>query len=170
MKIVDTFSIVEDSLYSVQFENEEYNEFRKLFLNWNDPEFLHRFFSEHENDLKSAIWGYISVDEAIEKTRNQAKWMEKKILDLANTPQDPERNLLKYFEPLGDTYVSSTLELNKGKGLSKHNWLRIYAVEPEPNLYVISGGGIKLTPTMNDRDHLKLELRKLKITKNYLNT
>lgn len=48
------------------------------------------------------------------------------------------------------------------------SWLRIYAIRVDVNLFVISGGAIKLTPTMNETDHLILELDKLEITKQYL--
>jgi hypothetical protein len=59
-------------------------------------------------------------------------------------------------------------EKNKVKGLNNPNWLRIYAIRLDTNLFVISGGAIKLTPTMNDRTHLLMELEKLNITQKYL--
>lgn len=39
--------------------------------------------------------------------------------------------------------------------------MRLYAIRLDPNLYVITGGAIKLTETMNERDHTKNELQKL---------
>ena len=56
----------------------------------------------------------------------------------------------------------------KVKGQHKKSWLRIYAIRIAPNLFVIAGGGIKLTHKMEDSEHLKIELTKLEITKNYL--
>lgn len=58
--------------------------------------------------------------------------------------------------------------MNKAKGLNKPSWLRIYAIRLDANLFVVSGGAIKLTETMNERAHLIQELRKLELTKAYL--
>ena len=52
--------------------------------------------------------------------------------------------------------------------MKRPSWLRIYAIRIEVNLFVVCGGAIKLTPTMNTRDHLILELYKLECTRNYL--
>ncbi|MGB5926872.1 MAG: hypothetical protein WBH03_01795, partial [Cyclobacteriaceae bacterium] len=54
------------------------------------------------------------------------------------------------------------------KGTLFPSWLRIYAVRLDINLFVVSGGGIKLTPTMNEREHLLKELRKLEVAVQYL--
>lgn len=59
-------SIIENSLYAIkyddsevdEFENNEFeeeyekpNEFRRLFNNWSDPEYLESFFHKHALDL-----------------------------------------------------------------------------------------------------------------------
>jgi len=54
------------------------------------------------------------------------------------------------------------------KCLTNKSWLRLYAIRIDANVFVISGGAIKLTPNMNERDHLLKELSKLEITKSFL--
>ena len=38
------------------------------------------------------------------------------------------------------------------------SWLRIYAIKLEPGCYIITGGAIKLTRTMQEREHTLNEL------------
>ena len=56
-----------------------------------------------------------------------------------------------------------TLGKEKAKGLirSHPSWLRLYAVKLQSNRYLITGGAIKLTATMQEREHTLEELRKL---------
>ena len=46
--------------------------------------------------------------------------------------------------------------------------LRIYAIKLEPGIYVITGGAIKLTRTMQEREHTLLELGKMEKVRNFL--
>ncbi|MEA3496047.1 MAG: hypothetical protein U9R42_08430 [Bacteroidota bacterium] len=46
--------------------------------------------------------------------------------------------------------------------------MRIYAIRIEENVFIITGGAIKLTKTMNEREHLKNELKKLENVKQFL--
>mgnify|MGYP007101838917 CR=1 FL=1 len=46
-------------LYAVQYDGESRNEFRRLFHEWNDKEFLISFFREHIDYLDKDIWAYL---------------------------------------------------------------------------------------------------------------
>jgi hypothetical protein len=48
------------------------------------------------------------------------------------------------------------------------SWLRIYAIRFEKNVFVITGGAIKLTPTMQERAHTQQELTKLNLCRQFL--
>ena len=48
------------------------------------------------------------------------------------------------------------------------SWLRVYAIRIEKNVFVITGGAIKLTHTMQDRAHTQEELSKLNQCRQYL--
>lgn len=168
MKIIDTFAIVKDSLYSVQYDTEELNEFAKCFELWNNPIYLREFFEKHQEDLDNEFWNGITIEEAILKTREDAKLFEEELIHIAETGKTERLETLStLFEPLSKGVIED-FEKDKAKVMQRPSWLRIYAIRIEANLFVVCGGAIKLTPTMNDRDHLKLELEKLEFTRNYL--
>lgn len=170
MKIINTFAIVPDSLYTVQYADERLNEFRRLFRSWNDTEYLENFFEENREDLEREFWRNLSVNEAVLRTKQEARNLERKLIQIAeNGKTDRYNTLSSLFKPLYDRTIRvEEFEKNKVKGLINPNWLRIYAIRLDANLFVISGGAIKLTPTMNDRAHLLLELEKLNISQKYL--
>ena len=85
MKIIDTFAIVKDSLYSVQYDTEELNEFAKCFELWNNPIYLREFFEKHQGDLDNEFWNGITIEEAILKTREDAKLFEEELIHIAET-------------------------------------------------------------------------------------
>lgn len=165
MKITTIFALQEFTLYSVAYDNQEM-EFRRLFNLWiNDFEYLFDFFEENQNDLNSDFYGSISIDEAVRRTRKQAIDFRRKFYNLAKNTFTTDVKLQTTFRPLHNSEYSLK-ELLKEK--SKIDWLRIYAIRISENTYVISGGAIKLTPTMNTRKHLLLELSKLELTKQFL--
>ena len=49
-----------------------------------------------------------------------------------------------------------------------HDWLRLYAIRFQRNSYLVTGGAIKLTRTMKEREHTLEELRKLENVRNFL--
>ena len=48
------------------------------------------------------------------------------------------------------------------------SWLRIYAIKLEPGIYIITGGAIKLTRTMQEREHTLVELARMEKVRNFL--
>ena len=56
--------------------------------------------------------------------------------------------------------------LKREKGHS--SWLRIYAIKFEQGVYVITGGVIKLTLKIEEREHTRIELKKLEMVRQYL--
>jgi len=168
MKIIDTFAIVEDSLYSVQYESEELNEFAKCFELWNNPVYLREFFEKNIEDLNLPFWNGITVEDAIKKTREDAIALEDELIHIAEIGRTVRHETLStLFEPLSKGIIEE-FERDKVRGFVRPSWLRIYAIRIDANLYVISGGAIKLTKTMNTSKHLLLELKKLESTRNKL--
>jgi hypothetical protein len=164
MKIIDTFAIKAPHLFAVQYENEKFNEWRRLFKMWNDVEYLRNFF---ENNIQDLQYGYYkkdkyTIEQAIEVTIETSHFMER---DLKKFASGDGYTLDSKFKPLDDTNFNElAYEMDK----SKQKWLRIYAIRVEANFYVVSGGGIKLVHRMQDCEHLQKELQKLIITQNYL--
>jgi hypothetical protein len=183
MEIVNTFVVVEESLYSVLFDSEmgvldengdkipdiELHEFSRLFNFWKDPVRLRTFFETNEADLNEEFWEGITIDEAIKKTRKEAKRLKSIILEYTESGKTPrQNNLSTLFKPLVDGKIEKDLEKDKARVEGHKTWLRIYAIRVDVNLFIICGGAIKLRKTLNDREYLLKELDKLEITQKLL--
>lgn len=170
MEIINIFAIVNDSLLAVQFEAKKSDEFSILFNKWNDVEYLEQFFEENKEDLNSGFYGSLSIEEAVFKTIDEARKFETYIKDIAEKGKEDSEIALQdlVFTPLSKSDTSIGHLKSKAYGNEDKSWLRVYAIEIASNFYVVSGGAIKLTPTMNEREHLLLELRKLDTTIEYL--
>lgn len=151
---MEIFNIFAPRLSAFRFEPNDKDEFHRLFNNWYDPEYLRNFFNENIRDLNSGFFGRISVDEAVRKTYKWAQELQDRIYQLANNPLG---NLDELFEPLSEneSFKPSRAKAKQGR------WLRVYAVKVESNVYVVTGGAIKLTSTMRESYHLRVELEKL---------
>ena len=82
---------------------------------------------------------------------------------------EDKEELNRLFKPLDDREDEDTsydLQKLKAKTYSL-SFLRIYGLR-YGNTIIITGGAIKLTKYMRDRDHTKLELQKLGVVKAYL--
>lgn len=163
MKIVCIF---DNCLFSFKYDTESKDEFERLFDLWNDIEYLEQFFEENKADLQGGFWGTISVEEAILKTLNDAQYFEEQLRKLSEkSTDDQNKGLETLFEPLHNSQIH-VIELNKSK--AKKSWLRIYALRAENSVYIITGGAIKLTANMNEREHTNKELRKIEQCRDYL--
>lgn len=181
-------SIIENSLYAIkyddsevdEFENNEFeeeyekpNEFRRLFNNWSDPEYLESFFHKHVLDLQRKFYNFITIEDAINQTIDEALQLAERIIEVAESGKENKYETLQtLFKPLSkkDDFLVTTPQYQSSKvyGAHKKSWLRIYAIRIEPNLFIVTGGAIKLTETMNERKHLLNELDKLKRVKQFL--
>ena len=162
VRIIDGY----DHLWAVKHPKEELDELSTLFRKWTNGEFLFEFFMENFDDLKE-FFHIERIDEAINDTFEDADDLQELILDFPYT-----ENLDELFKPLALS-DSRSRELSREKARNwdrqRHaSWLRIYAVRLEPNVYVVTGGAIKLTRTMQDREHTMIELKKLNNCKAFL--
>ncbi|QZE15009.1 hypothetical protein K4L44_04050 [Halosquirtibacter laminarini] len=76
-----------------------------------------------------------------------------------------EIGLDEIFKPLHNEQTN-IIPLKKSK-VQKY-WLRIYALRIESNIYIVTGGAIKLTKTMQERQHTQKELNNIDRCKNFL--
>lgn len=161
MEIVSIFA---DQLTAFRYGTNNPDEFTRLFRQWQDPQFLYEFFAEHIEDLQGGFFGTIPLPSAVKQTRDEARRLEVKLLQLAS---DTTNSLDSIFEPLK---IEEPVEFrrSKAKGDQPKTWLRIYAIKLESNVYVITGGTIKLTRSMQEREHTRLELQKFERCKAYL--
>lgn len=165
--------IIEDSLYSIKFNGNNFDEFSRLFDEWSDIEYLESFFEKHRSDLQKDFYNFISVEDAIEQTIEEAHELEEKLIEIAEKGKtDKYENLQNLFKPLknkdAEIFPIPDYEKSKIYGSAHKSWLRIYAIRIKPNVFIVSGGAIKLTKTMNEREHLQKELEKLNNVKQFL--
>ncbi len=84
----------------------------------------------------------------------------------------PETDLSKIFRPLDNNQASDVM-LQKEKARLKRkyghsSWLRLYAIKLIQGNYIITGGAIKLTATMQEREYTRQELVKIDRVRRYL--
>ena len=164
--IMEIVSIFGDRLFAFKYPEETEDEFSRLFDLWNDTEYLEEFFETHLKDLQSGYWGKIDVEEAILDTLDYAKQFEKVLIELSYENEQQQLNGLEsVFKPLSN-YSYILRGFDKSKAID--NWLRLYALRVDKNVYIVTGGAIKLTQKMQDRDHTNNELGKLNRCRNYL--
>ena len=159
--------IIEDGrLWAVIYEGESQNALDKLFDQWNDVMWLRQFFKENMNDLTS-YFKITDVNDAIWDTIEDSERLQCLILDIS-----PDADLDKLFRPL-ENYRTADMLLGMEKARLKRtvghsSWLRIYAIKLAEGIYIITGGAIKLTLRMDEREHTKTELVKMEIVRRYL--
>ncbi len=153
-------------LWAVIYDGEEENIITKTFSNWLNPDFLHRFFVDNNADLWS-FFRITNLEQAVFDTMEDAAKLACIILDLA-----PDANLDTVFRPLENYRFSEmTLSKEKAKGQVTNNhpsWLRIYAIKIEKGIFLVTGGAIKLTRTMAEREHTLHELIIMEQVRNHL--
>ena len=153
-----------NTLWAVRYDDAKDNALQTLFEQWSDPEWLVDFFMANMADLTS----YFKItDQAIYDTMDDNMRMQCLILDIS-----PDADLDKLFRPLENRRTGEML-LGKEKAKIKNrpvhgSWLRIYAIKLEPGCYIITGGAIKLTRTMQEREHTLAELRKMEAVRQFL--
>lgn len=167
MQFYAIFDFPNNKLYSVKFEGEAQDEYQKAFNQWQDVEYLHNFFGEHEADLEKEIFNYPSVDEAIIRTLKESREFEEYILALCKQEETKLNDVI--FRPLNKNETKVELQQNKAYGMGNaRSWLRLYAIRLSQSFYIVTGSAIKLTAGMNEREHTKEELRKLTKVAQYL--
>ena len=158
--------IIEDGrLWAVHYNDEVQNELERVFTQWNDAEWLLEFFRKNFEDL--AYFKVTNLDEAVYDTMEDSDKLECLILDIS-----PDANLDELFRHLENGRTSEMMLGKEKARLDKRprhdSWLRIYAIKLNPGIYVITGGAIKLTLEMKDREHTLKELGKLEKVRQYL--
>lgn len=107
------------------------------------------------------------INQAIEDTIEDSDRLQGIIMDIS-----PDANLDELFHPLENFRTSDILlgkEKAKLKRMERHaSWLRIYAIKLSDGIYVITGGAIKLSLKMEEREHTKQELLKMEKVRSFL--
>lgn len=155
-----------DKLWAVRYDGCLDNVLDTILDQWNDVAWLRDFFKTNFEDLTS-YFKITDVNQAIYDTIDDSEQLQCLIMDIS-----PDANLDEIFRPLEN---SRTSEILLGKEKARlHNtprhasWLRIYAIKLEPGIYVVTGGAIKLTRTMQEREHTLAELARMEKVRSYM--
>lgn len=156
----------DSSLWAVRYEDSLDNVLDAIFDQWNDVSWLRAFFKRNIDDLES-YFKITDVNQAIYDTIEDSERLQCLIMDIS-----PDANLDKIFRPLENGRTSEMI-LGKEKarllsGQRHVSWLRIYAIKLDPGIYVITGGAIKLTRTMQEREHTLIELARMEKVRRFL--
>lgn len=153
-------------LWAVRYDGDEDNILTLTFEKWNNLDWLMEFFCSNSTDL-SDYFKITDLNHAIYDTIADAQKLECVILDSIIS-----KSLDSLFKPLENLRVSEALlgkEKAKGYRNNAHeSWLRLYAIRLQQNSFLITGGAIKLTRTMQEREHTLTELRNLELVRNFL--
>jgi hypothetical protein len=130
VKIVNIFA---NKLFAFHYEDYSDNEYDRLMELWTNVNFL-KIYAQNNNieDVPKFVNDILNDAEQIQDFLED--------IELNNHPYG------FYFEPLQDSEKNKILALQKGK--IKRNTLRYYAIKMDENCYVITGGAIKMSQTM----------------------
>ncbi len=153
-------------LWAVRYNKNEDNVLQIIFEQWSTPEWLVNFFMENFIDLET-YFKITDINQAIYDTIDDNIKMQCLILDIS-----PDADLDKIFSPLhNESSQEALLSKEKMRIMNRHkhtSWLRIYAIKLEPGYYIVTGGAIKLTRTMQEREHTLNELKNIEKVRNFL--
>lgn len=151
MKIVTIFA---HHLYAFSFKNKT-DELSRLYDFWTNQKLLRDYFEKNNSVLE---FENIDIEEAISETIENAELLFELLSEHKN-------DLDGLFEALS-TKENDSKFLHKQK--SRRKWLRLYAIKIESNYYVITGGAIKQSQTMQQHPDTNEESKKLESCRNYL--
>ena len=150
MKIVPIFA---DKLFAFHYKGEAVNEFDRLMDLWTDIAFLIDYLKENNiTNVKKIVKDILQDAEQIQD-----------FLDNISQNKEPYGF---YFEPLQNSERNKLLAFQKGK--IRENILRYYAIKLDENCFVITGGAIKMSQTMQEHPDTTNELKKLEKARVYL--
>jgi hypothetical protein len=162
MKIVRIFEN-RNKLLAVYDSDLEIDELRKLQQRWKNVSVLRNYFIENKEYLENDFWKRKDVKKIVASTVRFSEELFRRIYEFSK--DDKSADLDELFRDLWEkSYGEKSLTSTK---ISK-SWLRIYALRISGNEYIITGGAIKLTQTMQGHPDTAEELEKLYQCRNYL--
>lgn len=156
MEIIDIYP---PYIYSIHYDDEEDCEYDRLFQLWNDVGYVVSFMTKNEAYLQSPIWERIpEPEEAARQVLTEANELEIYFDTLNdNVSQGKKPDFDSHFKLLNGRKYEFELEYlpMKSYGLERPSLLRMYAIKLKPNIYIITGGGIKLTDSIQNSPDLQ---------------
>lgn len=161
MEIVE---IIPPYLYSVKYDDEQLDEYHRMFRDWHEVGYLAEFFRLNADYLQQPFWkGYFAEPEdAAKDVIVDATALERHLNQLAENADNGETpDFESYFHPLDGKYVYEwRLIPMKGYGMGKPTFIRLYAIRLEANCFLLVHGGLKLADTIQNSPVLNKEVFK----------
>lgn len=153
MRIVDIFA---NKLFAIHYPDQVDNEYDRLMEVWNDIGYIVTFLKENKQDIPHKLDLYQLAEDILDNRE-----------EIEDTILDNLEQLDGFFKPLDNNQIGE-IDLLRSKG--RRYVLRLYAIRLSENMYVITGGAIKLPlqHLMKDREHTNIELIKINKFKDYL--
>ncbi|SRR5690554_4114721 len=135
----------------------------KVLSEWRDTEYVFNFYEKNKKTIEDGPitpYGY-SFEDFSEEIMFDLEQLE----EFIKSVKDGDVELDDCFAPLSkDEEEIKVLSLRK----RRCKWLRIYAIRVYENLYVVTGGAIKITKTMQKHRDTKNELAQLNYSRDWL--
>ena len=151
--------IFAEKLYAIKYSGDKINVYRKLIEQWTDIEYLYNFLPKQRNDIDQN-----NIYQIIENIIEDVNKFDEILIKLS---ESKERKINEFFIPLSPSeYRHRDLSLQKGR--VRNSYSRIYAIKIDDNCFIITGGALKFTRTMQERIHTNKELINLNKVKDFL--
>lgn len=163
-----------EGLYSIVYDNCESCEFDRLFDNWNDVEYVTNYCETNKEYLNTDYFSDFTIDEIISRILLEAETLEGQIENIVNDGfEKKDANLQMLFKQLHDQqFTIPILQESKAKIDDKRHFpkpiLRVYGLRIDSNTFVVTGGAIKITQSMQDHVDTNEELNKMGLVKSFL--
>lgn len=165
-----------EGLYAFHYKGQKHDTFTLLMQQWTNPQFVTEYCINNQDHIKAEYFkrrGIESVDAIISRIIKEAAVIGNLLYDYVKEGFEKKgKDLQMLFRPLVNTEaVVHAHQKSKTKVLEiygRNPVLRLYAIKLGCNTYVITGGAIKLTATMQEHEDTKRELQKLELVKTHL--
>lgn len=173
MKIIP---IVEDYIYSIQYDDETKCEYVRIFDGWHDLDAIIEFFDKYSAEISDYLCSSIGLrrdepEKFAKRVIDEADELEGFLLKVAeNSKKGYKPDLMSIFKTLDGKYTGRYDQVPvKAYGTKKPSLLRIYAIELDVNCCLIVYGGIKIRKTIQESPVLKdMVFRRIDETLEYL--
>lgn len=177
MKIICIFAAdnleEKGGLYAMRYQHDSPDEYERLFDFWNDQEQVFQYIQQNQEYVTEGYLKDISTYALQQTITEEAAFLEDYFIQLAENDFKHSSNILQeLFKPLDNReYQYYNLQQQKAQVAGrafKKRILRLYAIRIHSNLFIITGGAIKLTYQMKDHPDTNNELIKINRVRNFL--
>lgn len=157
---MEIIRIQENILYSVKYDNSEFDEYNRIFEDYENPNFVLNFFESY----KWQIGNFYVMELGIPQSETEA--YAKQVIDEVYELEDHFENLIdnsslglkpdlfSHFTTL-EGFENEDLPAMKSYGLKKPSLLRVYAIEVDRSCLIIFNSGIKIRKSLSECPILK---------------